>query len=176
MEALDNAWYGSLRPLTNLTQTFQACHLCTFNVAAIFFFRGHPYIWRTTIRRDKSRISLHAPGWLLHRYYSKSADVDFPVWIWDRMVLQLCQLLLPPGGTPLLVLGWQWLISRSAVLACSCAWYVESQYGILAWFLWWSGWWVSAADQLSACSGFTMQLAAAGRDGRVYMILTPTDH
>ena len=24
----------------------QACHLCTFNVAAIFF-RGHPYTWRT---------------------------------------------------------------------------------------------------------------------------------
>ena len=23
--------------MTNLTQTFQACHLCTFNVAAIFF-------------------------------------------------------------------------------------------------------------------------------------------
>ena len=43
METLDNAWYGSLRPLTNLTQTFRACHLCTFNVAAIFW-GGHPYI------------------------------------------------------------------------------------------------------------------------------------
>ena len=32
-------------------QTFRACHLCTFNVAAIFF-RGHPYIWRTTVRHD----------------------------------------------------------------------------------------------------------------------------
>ena len=51
MEVLDNAWYGSWRPLTNLTQTFRACHLCTFNVAAIFF-RGHPYIWRTTVRHD----------------------------------------------------------------------------------------------------------------------------
>ena len=30
METLDNAWYGSLRPLTNLTQTFRACHLCTW--------------------------------------------------------------------------------------------------------------------------------------------------
>ena len=37
MEALDNAWHGSWRPLTNLTQTFWACHLRTFNVAAIFF-------------------------------------------------------------------------------------------------------------------------------------------
>ena len=36
MEALDMAWYGSCRPLTNLTQTFQVCHLCTFNVATIF--------------------------------------------------------------------------------------------------------------------------------------------
>ena len=36
MEALDNAWYGSWRLLTNLTKTFQACHLFTFNVAAIF--------------------------------------------------------------------------------------------------------------------------------------------
>ena len=32
-------------------QAFRACHLCTFNVAAIFF-RGHPYIWRTTVRHD----------------------------------------------------------------------------------------------------------------------------
>ena len=37
MEALDIAWYGSWRSLTNLTQTFRACHLCNFNVAAIFF-------------------------------------------------------------------------------------------------------------------------------------------
>ena len=37
MEALNNAWYGSWWPLTNPTQTFRACHLCTFNVATIFF-------------------------------------------------------------------------------------------------------------------------------------------
>ena len=37
MEALDNTWSGSWRPLINLTYKFQACHLCTFNVAAIFF-------------------------------------------------------------------------------------------------------------------------------------------
>ena len=37
MEALDNAWSGSWRPLTNLTYTFRVCHLCTFNVAPIFF-------------------------------------------------------------------------------------------------------------------------------------------
>ena len=37
MEALNNAWYGSWRLLTNLTQAFQVCHLCTFNVGAIFF-------------------------------------------------------------------------------------------------------------------------------------------
>ena len=37
MEALGNAWYDSWRPWNNLTQTFQVCHLCTFNVAAIFF-------------------------------------------------------------------------------------------------------------------------------------------
>ena len=37
MEALGNAWYGSWRPLTNLMQTIRVCHLCTFNVAAIFF-------------------------------------------------------------------------------------------------------------------------------------------
>ena len=40
--------YGSWRPLTNLAQTFRVCHLCTFNVAAIFFW-VHPYIWRTTV-------------------------------------------------------------------------------------------------------------------------------
>ena len=48
MEALNNAWYGSWRPLTNLMQTFQVCHLCTFYVATIFFLLGgggHPYIW-----------------------------------------------------------------------------------------------------------------------------------
>ena len=28
MEALDNAWYGSWRLLTNLTRTFRAYHLC----------------------------------------------------------------------------------------------------------------------------------------------------
>ena len=61
MEALGNVWYGLWRPLTNLMQTFQACQLCTFNVAAIFFsffflffFQGHPYIWRTTVRHDKA--------------------------------------------------------------------------------------------------------------------------
>ena len=54
MEALDNVWYGSWRPLTYLTRTFRACHLCTLNVAAIFF-RGHPYIWRTTVRHDTVR-------------------------------------------------------------------------------------------------------------------------
>ena len=48
MEALDNAWYGSWRPLTNLTQTFRAYHLRTLNVAAI-------YIWRTTVRHDTQR-------------------------------------------------------------------------------------------------------------------------
>ena len=37
MEALDNACYDLWRPLTNLTQTFRACHLRTFNVGAIFF-------------------------------------------------------------------------------------------------------------------------------------------
>ena len=37
--------------LTNLTQTFQACHLCTFNVATIFL-GGHPYIWCTTVCHD----------------------------------------------------------------------------------------------------------------------------
>ena len=35
MEALDNAWYSSWRPLTNLTQTFWACHSSTFKVVAI---------------------------------------------------------------------------------------------------------------------------------------------
>ena len=29
----------------------QECHLRTFNVATIFF-RGHPYIWHTTICHD----------------------------------------------------------------------------------------------------------------------------
>ena len=42
MEALDNVWYGSWRPLTNVTQTVQACHLCTFNMATIFWW-CHPY-------------------------------------------------------------------------------------------------------------------------------------
>ena len=40
-----------MEAVTNLTQTFRACHLRTFNVAAIFF-RDHPYIWRTTVRHD----------------------------------------------------------------------------------------------------------------------------
>ena len=46
-EALDNAWYGSLRPLTNLTQTFQACHLRTFNLGASFFPSLHMVYYRT---------------------------------------------------------------------------------------------------------------------------------
>ena len=32
-EALGNTWYGSLRPLTNLAQTFQARHLWDLNPA-----------------------------------------------------------------------------------------------------------------------------------------------
>ena len=47
----ESTWYGSQRLLTNLTHTFRACHLCTFNVPAITFW-GHPYIWRTTIWHD----------------------------------------------------------------------------------------------------------------------------
>ena len=43
--------YGSWKPLTNLTQTFRPCHLCTFNVATTFFFRPS-YIWRTTVHHD----------------------------------------------------------------------------------------------------------------------------
>ena len=37
-------------------------HLCTFNVAATFF-RGHPYIWSTTVRHDRVNVikgSLHS--------------------------------------------------------------------------------------------------------------------
>ena len=59
MEALGNAWYGSWRPLTNLTQTFQVCHLCTFNVATIFF-QGNHYIWHTTVRHNKQTMLGHA--------------------------------------------------------------------------------------------------------------------
>ena len=33
----------------------KGCHLCTFNVAAIF--SGHPYIWRTTACRDTQNIT-----------------------------------------------------------------------------------------------------------------------
>ena len=61
MEALDNVCYGSWRPLTNLTQTFRACHLRTFNVAAIFF-RGHPYIWHTTVHHDSMGLLKTAEG------------------------------------------------------------------------------------------------------------------
>ena len=32
--------------------------MCTFNVAAIFF-RGHPYIWRTTVHHDYSITTTH---------------------------------------------------------------------------------------------------------------------
>ena len=32
-----NTQYGSWRTLSNLTQTFRACYLCTFNVATIFW-------------------------------------------------------------------------------------------------------------------------------------------
>ena len=44
---------SSWRPLTDLTQTFQACHWCTFNVAAIF--RGHPTMeyYRTPLIKFK---------------------------------------------------------------------------------------------------------------------------
>ena len=68
MEVLDNARYGSWRLLTNLTQTFWVCHLCTFNVAAIFI-RGHPYIWRNTVRRDKEHTysCTHVPTYLFQQ-------------------------------------------------------------------------------------------------------------
>ena len=38
-------------PLTNLSQTFEACH---FNVATFFSWGwgGHPYIWHTTVRYE----------------------------------------------------------------------------------------------------------------------------
>jgi len=68
MEALGNVWYGSRRPLTNLTQTFQACHLCTFNMAAIFV-QGHPYIWRTTIRHHSHRMPA-LPRKLMAQHFS----------------------------------------------------------------------------------------------------------
>ena len=42
-----STWHGSWKPLTYVTQIFQACYLCTFNVATIFL-RGHPYIWHIT--------------------------------------------------------------------------------------------------------------------------------
>ena len=32
------------------------CHLCTFNVAAIFFL-GHPYIWHTTVCHDSGHFN-----------------------------------------------------------------------------------------------------------------------
>ena len=44
--------------MTNLTQTFRVCHLCTYNVAAIFF-RGLPNIWRTTVRHEYSITTTH---------------------------------------------------------------------------------------------------------------------
>ena len=71
MEALDNAWCGSWKPLNNLAPTFQVCHLWTFNMADIFF-RGHPYVWHTTICHDivqsytGKKISLVCCRW--HRY------------------------------------------------------------------------------------------------------------
>ena len=52
MQALDNACYGSWRPLTDLTQTFWVCHLCTLNGCHFF-----PYIWRST-RHDKLRLDV----------------------------------------------------------------------------------------------------------------------
>ena len=68
MEALDNAWYGSWRPLTNLTQTFRACHLRTFNVAAIFFgaiptYGVLPYamIWKSTVQHTRCRARSGSP-------------------------------------------------------------------------------------------------------------------
>ena len=51
MEALDNAWYGSWRQLTDLTQSFRVCHFVHFQCGR-HFFPGHPYIWRTTVRHD----------------------------------------------------------------------------------------------------------------------------
>ena len=77
------------RPLTNLTYKFRACHLSTFNVAAIFF-RGHPYIWRTTIHHDiaipcdwrnnhkKEVKTSHVKYFMLHMYISNfKTTTDF---------------------------------------------------------------------------------------------------
>ena len=84
MEALDNVWYGSWRPLTYLTRTFRACHLCTLNVAAIFF-RGHPYIWRTTVRHDTSHLHYGYCNVLIdwvetHKCFVHSAGIKAEQW------------------------------------------------------------------------------------------------
>ena len=64
MKALDNDRYGSQRPLTNLTQTFQAHLICALLMWTpsffLFFFGGggggggggHPYIRHTTMHHD----------------------------------------------------------------------------------------------------------------------------
>ena len=69
MEALDNAWYGPRKLLTDLAQTIQACHLCTFNVPAIFW-GGHPYIWRTTVRHDDIKNEVYINKFHMNKGYS----------------------------------------------------------------------------------------------------------
>ena len=43
-----------IEAMTNLKQTFQACHLWTFNAVAIF----GPSLWRITLCHDRAQLSI----------------------------------------------------------------------------------------------------------------------
>ena len=94
MEALNNAWCSSWRPLTNLTLTFRAHHLCTFNVAATFF-QDHPYIWGTTmidLSRNIWTPEIYEPP---HPNISNISKYLDPLWnIWTVCVVSVVHVWL----------------------------------------------------------------------------------
>ena len=105
VETLDNDWWGLYRPLSNLMQTFRACHLWTFNVAAILFW-GHPYIWRTTIHHDTCSLEIVNPLLSVLRPSCLQTTVASLLFQWPEHTVNHCpwmhtstwpsKLFLPP--------------------------------------------------------------------------------
>ena len=92
MEALDNAWYGSWRPLTNLMERV----ICALLMWPPFFFwggrggeGGHSYIWRTTVHHDDcyKQNGNHTNLWMIFCCCMRSASCGmWPCRFWYEII------------------------------------------------------------------------------------------
>ena len=91
MEALDSAWCDSWRPLTNLTCKFRACHLYTFNVAAIFsgsflhmaYYRTPWYSMKISIRLTSVVLAHARPK---YTWREPTFSRNYACLQWDSMI------------------------------------------------------------------------------------------